>query len=50
MIAHVFDKLMLNEDVDKEDLNELLLWVAYAKSWITMAQLYAILMARTGTA
>ena len=50
MIAHVFEKLMLNEDVDKDDLNELLLWVAFAKSWITMTQLYAVLMARTGDA
>lgn len=48
MIAHVFDKLLLNEDVDKGDLNELLLWVAFSKSWITVNQLYAVLKVRTG--
>ncbi|KAJ4301622.1 hypothetical protein N0V90_003715 [Kalmusia sp. IMI 367209] len=50
MIAHVFEKLTLNEDVDKGDLNELLLWVAFAKSEITINQLYAIMKVRTGEA
>lgn len=50
MIAHVFEKLMLNEDVDKDDLNELLLWVAFAKAEITVNQLYGILKFRTGDA
>ena len=35
MIEHVFERLTLNEDVDKEDLNEILVWVAYSKTPLT---------------
>jgi hypothetical protein len=50
MIAHVFEKLMLNEDVDKSDLNELLLWVSFAKRELLVSELYAVLKVRTGQA
>jgi hypothetical protein len=50
MIAHVFEKLMLNEDVDKSDLNELLLWVSFAKRELYMSELYAVLKVRTDQA
>jgi hypothetical protein len=47
MIAHVFDRLTLNKDVDKNDLNELLLWISFAKKPLCIAELYAILEVRT---
>jgi hypothetical protein len=50
MIAHVFDKLMLNEDINKGDLNEILLWVSFVKQEMSIAQLYAVLKRRTGQA
>lgn len=50
MIAHVFERLTLNEDVDKADLHELLLWVSFAKRPLSVAELYAILKLRTGHA
>jgi len=30
MIGHVFERLTLNEDVNKENLNEILRWVAFS--------------------
>lgn len=50
MIAHVFEKLTVNEDVDKSDLNELLLWVSFAKRELWVSELYAVLKVRTGQA
>lgn len=46
MIAHVFERLTLNEDVDKYDLNELLLWVCFAKRELRVSELYAVLKVR----
>ena len=50
MIAHVFERLTLNEDVDRDDLNELLLWVSFARRPLCVAELYAVLKVRTGQA
>ena len=50
MISHVFERLIADEDVDKADLKELLLWVCFAKRPLTIAELYAALEARTGQA
>jgi hypothetical protein len=50
MIAHVFEKLTVNEDVDKSDLNELLLWVSFAKRELRVLELYAVIKVRTGQA
>jgi fungal STAND N-terminal Goodbye domain len=48
MIARVFERLIVNQNVDKEDLRELLLWVCVAKRPLSMAELNAILKQRTG--
>ena len=50
MIGRVFGRLALNEDVNKDDLNEILIWVAFSKRPLTIAELYTILKARTGQA
>jgi hypothetical protein len=50
MIRHVFDRLACNQDVDKEDLNEILVWVAYSKRPLLLVELYVILKQRTGQA
>jgi hypothetical protein len=50
MIGHVFERLLLNEDVNKEDLKEILTWVAFSKRPLLIAELYAILKIRTGQA
>ncbi len=48
MIAHAFERLLQNDDVDKEHLRELLVWVCAAKRPLTIAELYATLKKRTG--
>jgi Cdc6-like AAA superfamily ATPase len=50
MIEHVFEKLLMNEDVNKDDLQEVLLWVSFAKRPLAVAELYYILKSRTGNA
>jgi hypothetical protein len=48
MIQRVFDRLYLDESVDKDDLKEILMWFGYSKRALCVAELYAILEARTG--
>ncbi|KAF1999155.1 hypothetical protein P154DRAFT_523551 [Amniculicola lignicola CBS 123094] len=48
MIAHVFERITQNEDVDIDDLREILLWVAFAKRPLSVSELYAVLKMRTG--
>ena len=50
MIEHVFEKLLTNEDVNKDDLQEILLWVSFAKRPLLVGELYYILKSRTGNA
>lgn len=50
MIGHVFERLTMNEDVNKDDLTEILTWVAFSKRPLLIAELYAILETRTGQA
>jgi hypothetical protein len=50
MIGHVFERLLLNEDVNKDDLKEILTWVSFSKRPLTIAELYAILKTHTGQA
>ena len=50
MISHVFERLLLNEDVDKDDLHEILTWVAFSRRPLVVAELYEILRIRTGQA
>jgi hypothetical protein len=48
MIRCVLERLASNEDVDKNDLNEILVWVAYSKRPLLIAELCIILKQRTG--
>jgi len=48
LIEHVFEKLLKNEDVNKEDLQEMLIWVAFAKRPLRIAELYYILKISNG--
>jgi hypothetical protein len=50
MIGHVFEKLLANEDVNKDDLQEILIWVSFAKRPFVVGELYYILKSRTGNA
>jgi hypothetical protein len=50
MIGHVFEKLLMNEDVNKDDLEEILLWVSFAKRPLLVGELYYILKSQTGNA
>jgi hypothetical protein len=50
MIGRVFERLILNEDVNKDDLKEVLIWVAFSKRPLTIAELYAILKTHAGQA
>ena len=50
MIGHVFERLLSNEDVNKDDLKEILTWVSFSKRPLTIAELYAILKTHTGQA
>lgn len=50
MIARVFERLLADEDVDRDDLNEILLWISSAKVPLKIAELYAVLEMRTGNA
>jgi hypothetical protein len=50
MIRRVLERLALNEDVNKDDLNEILVWVAYSKRPLAISELYTVLQQRTGKA
>ena len=50
MIAHVFERLTSNEDINKDDLRELLSLVSFAKRPLRISEIYAALKARTGQA
>jgi tetratricopeptide (TPR) repeat protein len=50
MIAQVFERLIANDSVDKEDLCELLTWVACAYRGLSISELYAIIKERRGKA
>lgn len=48
MIAHSFERILADDNVDKEDFRELLLWVCAARRPLTIAELHAVLEKRTG--
>ena len=50
MIQHVFERLSQDEDVGKDYLNEILLWVAFAKRPLTIGELYVICKLHSGEA
>ena len=43
IIAHVFDGIFLDDDVDKDGLRELLTWVGFAKASLTVADPHSAL-------
>lgn len=48
MIRRVFERLGTLQDDDKEELEQILLWVAYSKRPLSIAELYGILQLRDG--
>ncbi|KAH0566498.1 hypothetical protein GP486_000116 [Trichoglossum hirsutum] len=50
MIRRVLERLASNEDVSKDDLNEILTWVAYSKRPLAISELYSVLHQRSGKA
>ena len=50
MIEHVFERLAHDEDVTKDYLNEILLWVAFAKRPLSIGELYSICELHNGEA
>ena len=43
MIRHVFERLAVDPDTNKDDLNEMLGWVAYAERPLLLGELSTIL-------
>jgi hypothetical protein len=50
LIEHVFEKLLANQDINRDDLQEILTWVSFAKRPLLIGELYSILKCRTGNA
>ncbi|KAL8951562.1 MAG: hypothetical protein Q9222_002472 [Ikaeria aurantiellina] len=46
MLRHVFERIASDPEVDKQDLNEILLWVACAKERLTLGEMDTILKLR----
>lgn len=46
MIRHVFERIASDPDVDKADLNEILVWVTFAQERLTLGEMDAILKMR----